>query len=122
MGFGVPPDTGSAATERSPFLGEWEAIDVIDGSHMRMKITGGAEPHHVKLFDDWASVCPEGGPATAMAKPWLGGPWAVADFGTDLKVRCHTGHYRAERKLLFWYYPMSDTLMDDFGNTWFRAN
>ena len=103
----------SAAKEKPVFVGTWEAIDV-DGSYMQMSINPGLT---FKYVDDWASACPEGGPATFMGKGELVDPRTFEGEGV---VRCSVSHER-------WEGPVSlvavgpDQLTDGWGNIWVRV-
>ena len=104
----------SAAKEKPVFVGDWEAIDVWDGSYMQMSINPAL---HFKLVDDWASACPEGGPATFMGKGELVDPGSLEGEG---KVRCSVGHETWE--LLYSFESLGpDQLLDSGGSTWTRV-
>jgi hypothetical protein len=106
-------------TEKSPFLGDWEATDVIDGSFMEMKISGDHDPDQFLLFDDWATACPEGGPATAIGEATLAD---LNRLDVDYGVRCQVNNHDAGvGGVSFEYQPGSDTLTDSWGNIWYRV-
>lgn len=62
----VSPDHQSLAVEagRSGFAGPWEATD-IDGSHLRLMITGRAANLRLIWLDDYWSIC-DGGPGIGL--------------------------------------------------------
>jgi len=105
----------SAAKEKPVFVGNWEAIDVFDGSHMQMSINAGL---HFKYVDDWASACPEGGPATLMGKGELLDPVTFEGYGV---VRCIVGHVTLGEGSFSLESVGPDLLTDSWGNTWRRV-
>jgi hypothetical protein len=109
------PDASRADKEKSPFAGNWEATDV-DGSSMQMKISNGLS---VRLLDDEASLCPEGGPATAKGKGVL------LDDGTlevPWRVRCAEDNTRLEGVTWLEYVPAGDFLVEEpAGIVWERS-
>lgn len=111
--FAVNGNDASAAKEKPIFVGQWEAIDVFDGSYMTMKITPGLT---VKLVDDWASACPEGGSATWKGKGELLDPFLLE---VDGQVRCKIGHETWEWPTYFESIT-PDALTDESGNLWTR--
>jgi hypothetical protein len=45
------------SAEKSPFIGQWESVD-LDGSHQTLTIGGGnGDTYHFKVYDDGASAC-----------------------------------------------------------------
>lgn len=117
LGLVLASDASAAPKARSPFVGDWVAVDV-DGSNMQMKITGHHQPHHVKLVDDWASICPSGGPATAIGKGTLVAPLTLE---VDFRVWCQIGKVKLEGSYWFDYDPLYDVLVDAFGVIWTRS-
>jgi hypothetical protein len=112
------PDASRADKEKSPFAGNWGATD-FDDSLMQMKISNGLS---VRLLDDLASLCPEGGPATAMGKGMLLDdvtlevPWRI--------IRCAADNTRLEGVSVFEYVPEEDILLswhEDFEIVWERS-
>lgn len=114
LGLAIASGTSAAPKEASPFVGEWETIDILDGSYMQMRITG--RPSHVKLADDWETLCPEGGPATEMGKVTSSSLYLML---VDLRLRCQVGNYRITEPFGFQYFA-DDTLIDWRGNIWTR--
>ncbi len=102
-----------AASQKSPLVGRWEAID-LDGSFMQMKITPGLV---VILEDDWASSCPSGGPATAKGKGSLAIPELLE---VELKVRCTVDHSRFVFAETLEYVSAGDVLLGSGGVVWTR--
>jgi hypothetical protein len=119
LGVVMASEATAAPKEASPFVGEWETIDVFDGSYMRMKITGHHQPQHVKLVDDWASLCPEGGPATMIGKVVYSDPVRLE---ADGRVRCHVGNDKLPGGVVGFWYIGPDMLADSWGNLWFRIS
>lgn len=108
-------DDASAAKEKSPVVGNWEAIDVFDGSYMQMSINPGLR---VMLFDDWASACPDPAESAIMkGKGEMVDPLILEGEG---EVRCKASHVR-------WDVPFRfdsiapDLLTDEWGNLWTRV-
>ena len=104
----------SAAKEKPVFVGNWEAIDVFDGSYMQMSINPGLT---FKYVDDWASLCPEGGPATFMGKGELVDPVTFEGVGV---VRCSVGHVSLGEGPMSLEAVGPDELTDQWGNIWTR--
>jgi hypothetical protein len=116
LGLAVASGTSAAPKEASPFVGQWEAIDVFDDSYMQMKITGHHQPNHVKLVDDWASACPEEGPATLIGKVTYSDAVLME---MDSRVRCHMGNDQWDGS--GWLELIDpDLLTDEWGNLWTR--
>ena len=115
LGLAIASGTSAAPNEASPFVGEWETIDILDGSYMQMRITGHQQPSHVRLADDWETLCPKGGPATAMGKVTYSDLYIML---VDLRLRCQVGNYKITEPFGFNYFP--DVLVDWRGNIWTR--
>lgn len=117
LGLAVASGASAAPKQASPFVGKWETTDIYDGSYMQMKISGHHQLNHVEFVDDWASLCPDGGPATVIGKV------TYSDSSTmemDYRVRCQIGNYKMEGSVGFTYQLADDVLIDSWGNTWTR--
>lgn len=116
LGLLLGSESSSAQVE-SPFVGDWEAVDVVDGSFMRMTIS---DDLHVRLVDDWASLaCPSGGAATATGEGTL---LSEETLEVDWTVRCHVDNSTTRGHFSFDYVPAEDTLLDNLGDVWSRRS
>lgn len=116
LAFTVWSDTGVAA--KDPFTGAWQAVD-IDGSNLRLSVGGGPSGvHHVKIFDDAATLaCPAtDGPAIAIGTGVVSGDVLHADWF----LRCLKEDTSFPGSMDFLYDPSSDTLSDSFGVVYHR--
>ena len=53
----IAPVGTTMARPTDPFVGAWTATDNVDGSNLKMAITGGGSGHRFNLFDDAGFVC-----------------------------------------------------------------
>ena len=118
-----------ASTDRSPFTGTWQAIDV-DGSLMTFTVSGVGSSVHFVLHDHYATGCVEqlgasGGNAILLGTAAIGGAtltWSVDSF------RCENGISRPVdpgNSAQFFYDSTSDTMFSTLASwgqetTWYR--
>ena len=108
----------SAATS-SPFTGNWVSTDT-DGSHQTLSVSSGRSPS-VVYQDFYASGCDNfGGPAThwvAAGKGTVDGDTLWVGFHKSGCGRFEQGGYGD----VYVYDAGTDTLVDTFDITWYRA-
>lgn len=116
----------AAAPPGNPFVGSWENIDVVDGSHQHMTIGGGPNLP-VSYADDGASVCvPSYGFVPAVG---TGSGTRLNDTTVEITVdlycvtRGSAGRpYIATATFDAVYGTFgAGTLSDSFGNCWWRS-
>ncbi len=109
----------------SPFVGKWTATDIFDGSQMRLIIKPFGEKFVFQYHDRGASVCgvdEKGNPLY----PGIGmGQGVVKEnkFDGGMKFYCtqeliFIGKFQIQLE----YDARTDTLLDNLGNVWTRAN
>ncbi len=109
-----------ASAAGGPLAGTWVSVDT-DGSSQTLDITGsGVRAYAVTYFDESATSACEGGPARVSGPGFvdgdgivLVGPGVCLDGGGVFAKRIAIGYH---------YDAGTDTLTDDFGIEWQRAN
>jgi hypothetical protein len=115
----------SAAPPFAPFVGRWESTDTYDGSHQTLSIGGGKNAHFINYVDEGASICGVDESGDPIYAAYGRSKFAVDDLQLsatlDLYCRTHPPTLVIDDILLeYTYLPETDTLVDNYGNTWFR--
>jgi hypothetical protein len=109
----------SRATSRSLFEGDWTATDHFDGSTELLNVASGSTPA-VTYTDLYASVCANAGARSTVFD--ASGKGTIS--GTELDVtysRAGCGSYQyPATSMTFTYDPATDTMLDNYGDTWHR--
>ena len=112
---------------QNPFedaVGDWEAADG-DGSQLIMTITKGSEESYsVSFYDDGTTVCGEDANGILYAADGLGtGTTTTSDLIIGLEIICLTSPPNVLRvyEMVLSYESGSDTISDNWGDSWQRA-
>jgi hypothetical protein len=102
----------------SPFIGNWQAIDVLDESDLRLVIAGPpGGPFQITWTESYISFC-DGGPGIARGT----GQLAQDDpfiLDADLRLVCFTSGATLDFHMTWIYDPGTDTISSEF-ITWHR--
>lgn len=118
------------ADPRSPFPGTWFSTSDADGGTQTMTIPATVDRYvEIEVSDDVASVC-SGGPSTMTGLGQLEGstvliipsPVYTCDDGSEPEALSGPPLVEQLRNLTFVLDPGTDTLTDNFGSVWRRAN
>lgn len=112
----------------NPYIGEWDSIDIPDGSYQEMFIDGSPSAMHIRWVDYGASVCGDfdknGDPTTAANIAGTGYIDSGALFFDDLPVVCLYLDGRGNVTLFNVSGRLKDmpngTLLDGGGLVWTR--
>lgn len=123
-----PPETSVPIVEApnsfESAIGDWEATD-IDGSLLLMTISKESEDNYtVNFFDDGTTVCGEDASGNLYAADGLGtATTATSDLIVGLEITCLTSPPSVLRvyEMVLLYDSGSDTISDNWGDSWQRA-
>jgi hypothetical protein len=113
----------SAGRPIAPFIGAWENLDTVDGSHQGLTIAPGREAYRVVYRDHAATIC--GYDAKGRAYPLLGLGWGTAEgdvLTADIEFWCMTRRPTVldELTVIFTYDGPTDTITDSWAQVWDR--
>ena len=113
----------SASRPIPPFIGAWENLDIVDGSHQGLTIAPRHGAYRVVYRDDAATAC--GYDAKGRLYPLLGigsGTAAGDVLTADIVFWCmtHRPTVLAELTMTFTYHAFTDTLTDNWSQEWNR--
>ena len=109
-----------ASAASGPLAGTWVSVDT-DGSDQTLDIRGsGHRVYAMTYFDESATSACEGDPARISGPGFVDGDH-ITHFGTLICLP--GGNVFGERFAIGYHYDAStDTLTDDFGIVWYRAD
>lgn len=119
----LAPGAVDAATT-DPFAGEWESIDVGDGSYQTLNVYGSGSRgvHGTRLYDTLASQACDSQPADVQGPGFVSGVEMTVFFTVTCPGSGRGPTTGLVGPVVYTYQPDSDTMTDDSGNVWQRLN